>query len=145
MEEYAKYPENTWMCKFCREFNFNEEWVKLETATCQHCNKFSEEREREIKIALNKQYKERECEKCQEKKFLKADNSACDECLKLDDGEVLPNADEESGEKRIVYQSDTNYRDKKKLCSICFTNLKGHEKDGFCFQCQKKKDDKENE
>ncbi len=87
------------MCKFCREFNFNEEWVKLETAYCQHCKKLSEEREREIKIALNKQYKERECEKCQEKKFVKVDQKFCIECLEVKDGEVLPNADEKAAQK----------------------------------------------
>jgi hypothetical protein len=61
------------MCKFCRELNFNEEWVKLETAYCQFCKEFSEERGIEIRIALSKQYKERECEKCKQKKFLKVD------------------------------------------------------------------------
>jgi hypothetical protein len=60
-EEYAKLPENTWMCKFCREMNYSEEWVKMDTAYCQTCKQFSEERSKEIIIALSKQYKEGEC------------------------------------------------------------------------------------
>jgi hypothetical protein len=45
----------------------------------------------------------------------------------------MSNADEKIEEKKIVYQPD------KKLCSICFGKLKGHEKDGFCHLCEPKK------
>ncbi len=87
------------MCQFCRELNYSEEWVNLVNAYCQHCKNFSEERGREIKIALSKQYKERECEKCIKKVFIKADKTACDECLEVDDGEDLPSANEKAGVK----------------------------------------------
>jgi hypothetical protein len=40
--------------------------------------------------------------------FIRIDKSSCDHCLKMDDEEVLPNADEEVGDKRIVYKSNKN-------------------------------------
>ena len=84
------------MCNFCREINFNEDWLKLNTAYCQTCKKLSEERKLKILLALSKQYKEKECEKCQKNVFIKFDLNSCDECLKNEDGEVLHNADEEA-------------------------------------------------
>jgi hypothetical protein len=32
-----KYPENAWICQYCREFNYNEEGAKMGRAYCQHC------------------------------------------------------------------------------------------------------------
>jgi hypothetical protein len=121
------------MCQFCRELNYNKEWVKMETAYCQHCKKFSKKREREIEIAISKQYKEQECEKCKEKKFIQNDQKACDACKEVDDKEVLPKEDKEYGEKRISYQSEI------KNCRICFSKLKVEDKNGRCFLCEQKK------
>lgn len=49
----------------------------------------------------------------------------------------MASADEEVSEMRKV-SSDKKKRNETKICSICFGNLNGSEKDGFCFICTKK-------